>query len=270
MERVIMAHLFISPHLDDAILSCGGTIAALTRQGEYVLILTTMAGEPPENLPSTPFIETIRKRWSSGREHIRARRLEDGRAAQVLGAQVYHLPIFECVFRTARDGQGNRVPLYGDANSPYETICPDDDAPIALMECKCPLAEVSMIYAPLCADNHVDHRIACNWALALTRGGRATPLRLYEEYPAAALNDFAKARRALRYYRELQPPYTLTESLFQVSAPDAAAKVRALKAYASHIRVLWRDEAAMDSAVRAYMSATGGGTLAERYWNIRI
>ncbi len=263
-----MAHLFISPHLDDAILSCGATIAQLTRHGEHVLILTTMAGEPPEGLPSTPFIDAICARFTSGRNQIRQRRVEDARAAQQVGAQIYHLPIFECVFRTARDGQGVRVPLYGKPNSPYEILCPDDDAPISLMECKCPLSEVSMIYAPLCADNHVDHRIACNWALALTRGGTATPLRLYEEYPAAALNNHAKARRALRYYAELQPPYRLNAVMPPLSSADIDAKIRALKEYNSHIKVLWRDETAMESAVRGYLSATGSGSPTERFWDV--
>jgi LmbE family N-acetylglucosaminyl deacetylase len=40
-------HVFISPHPDDAALSCGGLIASLRARGEPVAILTVFSGAGP-------------------------------------------------------------------------------------------------------------------------------------------------------------------------------------------------------------------------------
>ncbi|MFN8529182.1 MAG: PIG-L family deacetylase [Anaerolineae bacterium] len=265
-----MSHLFISPHLDDAILSAGATMAALVRRGELVFIVTTMAGEPPLSLPTTPMIEMVRQRWAAGRDQIRARRIEDARAAAQLGAKVYQLPLYEAVFRTAKDGEGKRIVLYAGDNSVYEAIHPSDDASASLLELKCPRADVTHVYAPLCLDTHVDHRIATNWALAITRGGTSTPLWLYEEYPAAALRKEAQMRQAQQPYRSNKPPYTL-DAITQPSDPqDLEAKCAALCFYQSHVKVLWSDMDAMRSAVRSFMWLAGGGSPAERFWHLHL
>ena len=44
-----MHHLFLSPHYDDAVYSCGGTLASLTTAGENVTVLTVCAGSPPSD-----------------------------------------------------------------------------------------------------------------------------------------------------------------------------------------------------------------------------
>ncbi|MHA1202091.1 MAG: PIG-L family deacetylase [Candidatus Heimdallarchaeaceae archaeon] len=41
-----MQHIFLSPHLDDAVVSCGGTIAKLVYQREDVLVLTVFTKNP--------------------------------------------------------------------------------------------------------------------------------------------------------------------------------------------------------------------------------
>ncbi len=58
-------HLFLSPHPDDAVLSCGGLIHQLTQKGEPVTILTVMAGDPPDPLPDTPLVRELHQRRSS-------------------------------------------------------------------------------------------------------------------------------------------------------------------------------------------------------------
>ena len=90
-------HLFLSPHLDDAILSCGGVIHGLTRSGERVVIVTAMAGEPDETLPDSTVMQALRARETL----ISARRTEDAQAALELRAQTYHMAFLECAFRAA-------------------------------------------------------------------------------------------------------------------------------------------------------------------------
>ncbi|MHA1217998.1 MAG: hypothetical protein ACTSO5_04845 [Candidatus Heimdallarchaeaceae archaeon] len=47
-----MQHIFLSPHLDDAVASCGGTIAKLVYEREDVLVLTVYTRKP--DLKSIP------------------------------------------------------------------------------------------------------------------------------------------------------------------------------------------------------------------------
>ncbi|MCB0027388.1 MAG: PIG-L family deacetylase, partial [Anaerolineales bacterium] len=38
--------IYLAPHLDDAVLSCGGQIFDRVQAGQKILVLTIMAGEP--------------------------------------------------------------------------------------------------------------------------------------------------------------------------------------------------------------------------------
>src|SRR5687768_9604247 len=99
-------HIFLSPHLDDVVLSCGATIARLHNQGETVIILTVMAGEPPDDVPETPVVRALREKFEGVNKAVLTRRREDAQAAMCLGVKVYHLWLLECCFRTARAPDG--------------------------------------------------------------------------------------------------------------------------------------------------------------------
>ena len=43
-------HLYLSPHFDDAALSCGGQIATWTAAGQSVLVVTITGGDPLDAL----------------------------------------------------------------------------------------------------------------------------------------------------------------------------------------------------------------------------
>ena len=43
-----MVRIYLSPHLDDAALSCKGSIKQQTQAGERVEVWTVCAGEPPD------------------------------------------------------------------------------------------------------------------------------------------------------------------------------------------------------------------------------
>ena len=87
-----MKWIYISPHLDDAVFSCGGTIWEQICRGEAVEIWTMCAGDPPPGL-LTPFAETLHQRWGTGFDSLAERRTEDYAAAAVLGASIVHFDI---------------------------------------------------------------------------------------------------------------------------------------------------------------------------------
>ena len=60
-----MHWIFLSPHYDDAALSCGGIIWEAVRRGAQVSIWTVCAATPPTGQLS-PFAEELHARWETG------------------------------------------------------------------------------------------------------------------------------------------------------------------------------------------------------------
>lgn len=248
-------HLFLSPHLDDAVLSCGGFIHHLTAQGHAVTILTIMAGDPPQHLPDTPIVQDLHSRWKVGYHPAAARRKEDIDAAQRLSAKAIHLPIGDCVYRTLDDND-QPTTLYPSEESLFGEVNPDDPAFSQLNALQLPPFEA--LYIPLGVGHHVDHQLVRDWGLSLQR--LSPNLHLYEEYPY--INDTMKIEQALSFYRgdHLKP------KLIHLQEADVKAKVEAIACYTSQISTFWADTDEMERETRLSMIKKGSGTPAERFW----
>ena len=261
-------HLFLSPHLDDAVLSCGGVMHRLAQRGERVVIITVMAGEPPQPLMDTPVLQAIQARWAKGEGTIRIRRAEDGQAAQQLQAQVYHMALTEAAFRATLCGAGDWIALYPDHDSPFQGVKQADEARISLFTANLPFsfADIAMIYAPFGVDNHVDHQLVRDWGLVLTGSLSAPLLTFYEEYPYARSRP--AIQRAQAFYRQHLPALGFESEIITLSDTDLDAKLRAMRCYRSHLQILWNDSTEMERLTRDYMLLVGDGTPAERYWRV--
>src|SRR6266487_3414977 len=60
-------HIFLSPHFDDAIYSCGGTLGVQVNCGLHPLVITVFAGTPPPGTELSPFATLIHRRMGSAR-----------------------------------------------------------------------------------------------------------------------------------------------------------------------------------------------------------
>jgi LmbE family N-acetylglucosaminyl deacetylase len=253
-------HLFLSPHLDDAILSCGGFMRQLSTRGEPVTSLTIMAGDPPAPLPDTPLVRELHDRWSIGKNPVAVRRDEDRRAMRIVGAEARVLDIPDCIYRTADDGAALYV--NGDADL-FGDVHPNDPARDALARQYPPEIEtVSHLYIPLGAGHHVDHQLIVEWGLALAKRHPQVNLLMYTDYPYA--EDEGAVQRALEGF-----PLKLTPEIKILDAADFAAKAAAIREYQSQISTFWATAEAMTIRMRQFMLKTGDGQLAERYWRAR-
>jgi len=79
----------ISPHLDDAVFSCGGLIAA----ARGARVVTVFAGVPPAGVPVPDGDRAAG--FDSAEQGVRARRREDNRALGMLGAQPVWLDFWD-------------------------------------------------------------------------------------------------------------------------------------------------------------------------------
>jgi LmbE family N-acetylglucosaminyl deacetylase len=239
--------IFLSPHLDDAVYSCGGTIHQLTEQGETVRIVTVMGGDPPTPLPQTPIINDLHTRWGAGPAPIAARRQEDQQAAAHLGAETQHMDTPDCVYRTSADG----TPLYPSEESLWVNIHPQDPALHHLEGVRLP-DNATHIYIPLGVGQHVDHLVVRRIGLAFHRliaqVEQANPpaLLFYPEYPY--LEDAAAIETALA---TLPNALVIQQRINYLTHANIVAKIEGIRAYQSQVSTFWENEAALEKRVRA-------------------
>ena len=85
-DRIVV----VSPHFDDGVLSLGASIAAWSRAGATVVLLTVFGCDPDSTAPSGGWDR--RGGFGTEGESARARREEDRLACAVLGASPVPLP----------------------------------------------------------------------------------------------------------------------------------------------------------------------------------
>ena len=101
-----MRWIYLSPHFDDAVLSCGGLIFEQTRQGLQTEIWTIFAGNPPPG-PLSDFALQNHSLWglTSAAETVAMRAAEDEEAASIVGAELVHFEIPDCIYRRSPEGE---------------------------------------------------------------------------------------------------------------------------------------------------------------------
>jgi len=257
--------LFLAPHFDDAVLSCGGTIHKLTAAGEYVTVLTAMGGSPePGRIPDTPIVRELHARWEQGNDPVKARVQEDEDAVGGLGAVALHLVVWtDCIYRMARGGK----PLYPTNEAIFGDVASDDPAAKLLPTVVPPLAtSPRYVYAPMGVGHHVDHQIVRDWGIALKKQNPSIALKFYEEYPY--MQDKAAGERALSFFSTRQFPLQLKIDMVQLTEADVAAKLQAISLYKTQISSFWDSTETMDKVTRQAMNEAGGGQPGERYWSV--
>src|SRR6478609_4050960 len=125
MDSPVEFHLFLSPHYDDIALSCGGTVARLTRAGQAAEMVTVFGAEP-DIAELTAFAEMQHGRWGlSPADVIAARRAEEAAAAGLLGTRVRFLSFHDAIYRGDRyldDDQLFGEPARDEADLPGRII----------------------------------------------------------------------------------------------------------------------------------------------------
>ena len=253
-----MAHLFLSPHSDDAALSCGGLIWHLAQQGEPVTAVTVMAGPMPPDMPMTPFVEDHIRRWALGSDPVPGRRAEDERALAELGAVARFGVIPDALYRT--DGHG--IPLYPDRDALFGAIHPRDPLLADSGAITRQLDPAATIYAPLGAGNHVDHQLARDTVLSWRQSHPEVAVFFYEEYPYSADAADAAQKALARLGHPARPVAR------HASAAAMRAKIQAIACYRSQISTFWDDAQDMAESARAYALRVGEGRYAERLWQL--
>jgi LmbE family N-acetylglucosaminyl deacetylase len=208
----------VSPHLDDAALSCALFLAA----NHGSCITTVFAGGPPYVRPLTQWDRAARY-FCEGADVVGVRRGEDISAAAVVHASARHLGFWDRQYRNDQYG--------------YDGV-PEEDLTAAVTDALIALGEHPNTTAwviPL-GLGHPDHRITAEASLAWAQRYPGD-IYLYEELPYAA-EDPAEVADRKRCLAERGIVLERDETLEFLS--DRALKMAMFKCHASQKHLLRR------------------------------
>jgi len=197
--------LVISPHLDDAVLSCGLTLAAHSN----AFVSTVFTAAPARN---------IRTDWdrdsgfASAFEAMHARKREDRRALTILGASPLHLPFCDAQYQSSPS---------------HETVV------TALKET---MREVrpAVLLIPL-GLFHSDHTIVADASLASVESFDEPAVFAYEDVPYRKIPCVLQARLSVLFERGIAASPVEFTSL-ETDVRHRELKQAALAEYASQLR----------------------------------
>lgn len=235
-----MEWIYLSPHLDDIAMSCGGLVWEQAMAGEHVTIWSICAGDPPDT-PLSPLAQSLHDRWETGREAVALRREEDARSCAALGAIPRHFTWPDVIYRSyPHTGQ----PVI-TANEELFTAAPEDHLVIELSEVLAGQTPPgSQLVCPLALGCHVDHLLV---RAAAERTGRR--LLYYADYPYILTSPELLA--AMERKADLRRGAAISEA-------GLAAWQSAIRAHRSQISTFWRDEREMALALSNYRAGGGG------------
>jgi LmbE family N-acetylglucosaminyl deacetylase len=209
--------LALSPHLDDAAFSCGGTLAQLARGGWRVVMVTLLTASVPD---PTGFALACQLDKGLGPEvdYMALRRDEDRAAADALRVNP---PVHVALREAPHRGYASAPELFAETR-PDDSLA-DDLAPVLarLMEEAVP----DLLLAPQGVGGHVDH---VQLVRALTALSPACPVLWWRDFPYTVRHPDPK--------EPFRDSFAGLPTLaVRLSPEEAAAKHAACAAYASQI-----------------------------------
>ena len=214
MTRTVLA---VSPHLDDAAFSAGGTLARLAARGWQVVMATVFTASVPNPRGFALACQTD-KGLAPEIDYMALRRGEDRAAAGALGIEEpVHLPFREAPHRG-----------YASAPELFAELRPDDRIGANLADAfERLLADTrpDLILAPQGVGGHVDH---IQVVRALRGAQPPLPMLWWRDFPYTVRT--AEPKEPLRALFE-----HLSEQVVRLDEPGQHRKAEACAAYASQL-----------------------------------
>lgn len=256
-------HIYLSPHFDDVVYSCGGTLGVQVGVGLRPLVITIFAGIPDTSMTPGPLTTQILRemgfRPQEAQQAVLSRRQEDARALDYLHSDYLWLNYPDAIFRGTPafyteksqliNGEVHPSDLWIDRQLAEHLVALHERLPDAVW------------YAPLAVGRHVDHQIVCSAADRLIQLG--ANVKLYEDFPYI-LRQGALEARLKEFGNTLEP--ALVEMSEMLPIRQEAAEM-----YASQIAANFADKTSMFQAMDNYTHSIRPVETVhlERFWTAR-
>ncbi|MGL5840178.1 MAG: PIG-L deacetylase family protein [Sphingorhabdus sp.] len=204
----------LSPHLDDAVFSAGGTLAFLAENGWEVRIVTafTASVRDPQGFALACQLD---KGLGPEIDYMAMRRKEDAAACAALGIRA---PVWLDLPEAPHRG-------YHSAQALFAGVKADDDIDLRLARLLIPFVEdADLLFACQAIGGHVDHILAVRALMQIARP------------PTLWWTDFPYSIRGGPSLRPFQACFDVLESIdFALSKRARQAKIAACLCYASQL-----------------------------------
>ncbi len=243
-------YVILSPHLDDAVLSCGDYISYLIEQKCKVEVISVFAGDYNENCLSD-MAKEFHSMCELTNNIVEARRKEDKKAMELLGCSFIHMEFMDCIYRSNILGEF----VYTDFCQIYESNVHEEEEIVQNIKAEIYklISDADVVLSPLAIGNHIDHMIVSYVARKLEK---TCPEKMvfYEDFPYV-LNY------KLSEWKELVKDMNCKTIEFRETF--FINKLKAAKCYLSQNRMLWGNETErieqMKSFSKRYVDSKGYG-----------
>jgi LmbE family N-acetylglucosaminyl deacetylase len=238
--------IYLSPHLDDAVLSCGAFIWEQVHSEKKTVEIWTVFAADPSQVELSAFASELHMRWQTGREGPALRRSEDEKACARLGSKAIHLPFPDCIYRSLPDGSGPRISTNGDLFS-FDL---QKDLPLVREVTHYLAGNLPMdcdLIVPLGVGSHIDHQIVRMAAEALNRR-----LLYHADFPYAGDHPDQVKEKTIESMEPIRYP---------TGQIGLNAWQEAVAAYVSQISTFWPSVEEMKTALEEYSKSAQGSIL---------
>lgn len=244
-------HIFFSPHLDDAVLSCGGLIAGLKNKSSTLVVsIFSDVGQGTTSEFGEMFINTCG--YKNGFSLIRERKIEEKRAAEKLGYDFLFLDFPDAFFRFERKIFSKKY-FYDSRKTLFGKLDEKDKLIIAVIKkrlkdiIKKIFTKDGRLYFPLTVGNHIDHQIInkIGYSFLLEKFVSNKRTYFYEDFPyIARATDRDRLRNGLQ-----EKGLKLKKEL--ISKKNLQLKYESILAYQSQIECLFESK---DKFMKLFLS----------------
>ncbi len=255
-------HIFLSPHFDDVVYSCGGTLGVQVYAGLRPLVITVFGGAPTSPIELSPFANEIHRGMGFRQDIsavVAARRREDANALSYLQADYLWLDYPDAIYRGSPAYYTTHEQLIGGDVHPGDLWIDRElaESLVALYE----RLPDTVWYAPLGIGGHVDHQLVCSAIDRLIQ--RGANVKLYEDFPYVLREGALEAR--LSFFGNALEPALVEMSEMLPLRQEASAM------YASQIDLNFENKGAMLKAMETYTHSIRPVQTVhlERYWTVR-
>lgn len=240
----------LSPHLDDAVLSCGAMLAAARDAAADATVLTVFNGRPDG--PLSAEARRFHTECGHGDNAMALREAEDDLALQTLGVRTTRLGLPEALYRRDDRGQPRYAHPGAIFRSSHDTEASLIDRLASEFSRLTAITSADLLLAPLGIGGHIDHKVV---AAAANHLSLAT--LWYEDVPYVIYDHCREWRR------DLEPA---DPTIRVATHTQWRTKLDAISRYASQHAILWPDPSNWRSFVTSYGHSVGNGAPAERFW----